>query len=160
MKQLRTIIDEKGSIMIVALLILLLLTVIGISATTTTITEIQIAGNEKVHKIAFYAAEAAREYVKVNTGLYGVANTTVGGLGITFPDAADLTVQQQLAPGQSFSGTVTYKGKGTAAGGPSRGTGDAQDKIEFHRYQIDITGSGPANATCQLLVEFYRKSPK
>jgi hypothetical protein len=50
--------NEDGSVLIVALLILVLLTIIGISATTTTNIELQIAGNEKFHKIAFYHADS------------------------------------------------------------------------------------------------------
>lgn len=50
--------NEDGSVLIVALLILVFLTIIGISATTTTNIEIQIAGNEKFHKIAFYHADS------------------------------------------------------------------------------------------------------
>lgn len=50
--------NEEGSVLVVALLILVLLTIIGISATTTTNIELQIAGNEKFHKIAFYHADS------------------------------------------------------------------------------------------------------
>lgn len=50
--------NEEGSVLIVALLILVLLTLIGISATTTTNIEMQVAGNEKFHKIAFYHADS------------------------------------------------------------------------------------------------------
>jgi Tfp pilus assembly protein PilX len=52
---------EEGSVLIVALLILVLLTLMGISATTTTNIEMQVAGNEKFHKMVFYAAEAGIE---------------------------------------------------------------------------------------------------
>lgn len=44
--------------MIVALVILVLLTIIGISATSTTDIETQIAGNEKFQKIAFSDADS------------------------------------------------------------------------------------------------------
>jgi hypothetical protein len=49
---------EEGSALVVALIILVVLTIIGISATSTTQTEIQIAGNEEFHKIAFYYADS------------------------------------------------------------------------------------------------------
>ncbi len=49
---------EEGSVLIVALLILVLLTLMGISATTTTNIEMQVAGNQKFHKIAFYNADS------------------------------------------------------------------------------------------------------
>ena len=53
--------DEGGSVLIIALLILVLLTMIGISATRTTNTDIRIANNEKIHRMAFYTAEAGIE---------------------------------------------------------------------------------------------------
>lgn len=52
---------EEGSVLLIALLILALLTLIGISATTTSEIELQISGNQKIHKMVFYAAEAGIE---------------------------------------------------------------------------------------------------
>ena len=52
---------EEGSVLVVALLILVLLTLIGISASRTGEIEVQISGNEKTCKTAFYAAEAGIE---------------------------------------------------------------------------------------------------
>ena len=49
---------EDGSVLVVALLILVVLTLIGISATTTSEIELQIAGNEKASKVAFYNADS------------------------------------------------------------------------------------------------------
>ena len=54
-----TISNEKGSALVVALIILVLLTLIGISATTTTQIETQIAGNERTYVNQFYVADSA-----------------------------------------------------------------------------------------------------
>jgi Tfp pilus assembly protein PilX len=43
---------------VVALLVLVLLTLMGISATTTSTIEVQMAGSEKFHEMAFYAADS------------------------------------------------------------------------------------------------------
>jgi len=53
--------NKRGSALVVALLMLVVLTLIGISATTTTNFELQIAGNDKLFKKAFYAADGATE---------------------------------------------------------------------------------------------------
>jgi hypothetical protein len=53
--------NNRGSALVVALLMLVVLTLIGISATTTTTFELQIAGNDKLYKRAFYAADGATE---------------------------------------------------------------------------------------------------
>lgn len=50
--------EDEGSVLVVALLILVILTLIGISATRTTEIELQIAGNEKASKAAFYNADS------------------------------------------------------------------------------------------------------
>ena len=50
--------NEKGLVLIIALLILLVLTLIGISAISTTTFENSISGNERVGTDAFYASEA------------------------------------------------------------------------------------------------------
>jgi hypothetical protein len=55
--------NHRGSALVVALLMLVVLTLIGISATTTTTFELQIAGNDKSYKQAFYAADGATEMV-------------------------------------------------------------------------------------------------
>lgn len=52
---------ERGFVLVLALIVLLLLTIIGISATNLTNIELQIAGNDKVHKETFYRADAGTE---------------------------------------------------------------------------------------------------
>ena len=49
--------DEQGFVLVAALMIMLVLTILGISTTLNTSTELQIASNDKVHKITFYGAE-------------------------------------------------------------------------------------------------------
>jgi Tfp pilus assembly protein PilX len=57
---LKQINNEKGVVLVVALIILGLLMVIGTSITMTSSIELNIARNEKVAKTAFYRAENAR----------------------------------------------------------------------------------------------------
>ncbi len=53
--------EESGFVLVGALLILLLLVVIGISATTNTSLELQIAGNDRTHKETFYQADGGTQ---------------------------------------------------------------------------------------------------
>ncbi len=53
--------DERGSVLVIALLVLGFLTIIGILATRTSNTDIQIANNERINNIIFYAADAGIE---------------------------------------------------------------------------------------------------
>lgn len=50
--------NEEGSALVVALIFLVLLTIIGISASTTSQIEVNIAANQKTHMIAFNHADS------------------------------------------------------------------------------------------------------
>ena len=77
--------NEKGSTLVLSILILLLLTVIGIAATNTSIIEILISGNDKVHKMTFHQAdggtEVGIELVEQNISLAGFDATDLANLG-------------------------------------------------------------------------------
>jgi Tfp pilus assembly protein PilX len=74
---------QKGSIVIIALVLLMLVTLMGLSITQITSIEIQVAGNERDYKQVFYLAEAAMmealqrmenaaaEYLKPSTTTFG-----------------------------------------------------------------------------------------
>jgi hypothetical protein len=53
--------NSDGAVTIAALLILAVLTIIGISSISTSTIEVQIATNDKVHKMAFYAADGGSQ---------------------------------------------------------------------------------------------------
>ena len=53
--------NSNGGVTIAALLILAILTIIGIASISTSNIEVQIATNDKVHKMAFYAADGGSE---------------------------------------------------------------------------------------------------
>ena len=50
--------EEKGFILVTAMVVLLLLVLIGIGAMRTSSIEVLIAGNDKFHKEAFYSADS------------------------------------------------------------------------------------------------------
>lgn len=53
---------EEGFVLVTALLIMLLLTIIGIAMNNNTVTELQIAANDRLHKQSFYEADGATEF--------------------------------------------------------------------------------------------------
>jgi hypothetical protein len=53
--------DEQGFVLVLTMAILVVLSLIGISATNLTEIELQIAGNDRVHKETFYRADAGTE---------------------------------------------------------------------------------------------------
>jgi len=74
--------NEKGSLMVIAIIILMLLTLIGIAITTTASLEMQIASNDRLHKMAFYAADGGidigAELLEQNLGCSGGFAPTIG----------------------------------------------------------------------------------
>jgi Tfp pilus assembly protein PilX len=56
-RRVLAIMNDRGSALVIGLLTLALLSLLGSASTTTSRTEIQIAGNDKAYKEAFYTAE-------------------------------------------------------------------------------------------------------
>ena len=56
-RHVTTINNEEGFVLVTGLMILLILTLLGLAATTNTNIELQIAGNDRLHKQTLYQAE-------------------------------------------------------------------------------------------------------
>lgn len=67
--------NENGSVMVLALLMLALLSIMGVSATTTSTIELQIAANDKNYKQNFYKAEGGS--MEAATRLENETDTTI-----------------------------------------------------------------------------------
>ena len=87
--------NEDGSVLILALLILAFLSIIGVSATTTSTIEVQIAGNDRTFKRNFYKAEAgameAAQRLENETDTNVLTNRTPVYL-TAFDSTADMTL--------------------------------------------------------------------
>ena len=143
--------NDKGSALVLALLILVLLTLMGISATTTSTIEVQMAGNDKFHEMAFYAAESGwqealnwldRQYPGITdqVGWDGNSQTFVTGEKYNAPDYISLADDNNTGYYLKidFAGTTPVSGYGT----------------DFRRfnYRINSVGLGPGNARSELSV--------
>lgn len=82
--------NENGYVLLGALLILVLLIVIGLAATTNTSLEIQIAGNDQIHKETFYQADGgiqvAVRLVEESLGVMGDFTALDGNNILIDPD--------------------------------------------------------------------------
>ena len=143
--------NEKGSITVLAVVLLMLLTLLGIAVTTTSSIEVQIAGNELRHNLAFYSAEAAKGWVIWNPDLYGSNNITPGS-PLYFPNNADHSAKQTLNSNQSFNGIVGY-GSPTD---PPRGSGYEAGEYRAHCYTMTCNGYSSHNTQTQIEIGFYR----
>ena len=143
--------NDKGSALVLALLMLVLLTLMGIAATTTSTIEVQMAGNEKFHEMAFYAAESGwqealnwldRQYpgITVQVGWDANSQTFVTGEKYNAPDYISLADDNNTGYYLKidFTGTTLVSGYG----------------IDFRRfnYRVNSVGMGPGNARSELSV--------
>jgi Tfp pilus assembly protein PilX len=84
--------SQQGAALVIAIMILLILTVLGIYAVTTSTLETKIAGNERVLKDAFYAADGGIDYGR-HVIILVLNNQSL--LGTSPHDAANGTTLQQ-----------------------------------------------------------------
>jgi hypothetical protein len=57
--------EEDGGVLVVALIMLVLMGMLGIAASSTSSIEMRIATNERLHRVAFYAADGSTEAATV-----------------------------------------------------------------------------------------------
>ena len=106
--------DERGIVLIVALMLLLVLTILGIGSISTTSFESIISGNERLANIAFYSAEAG-----IQLGLNQL------------PDVTAIS-NREIGPDTRCSATLAYIGEAHTFGDDSKWT--------YKRYQVNATG--------------------
>ncbi len=145
--------NQNGIAIIIVMMVLALITAAGVMATRTSTTEMQISTSDKIHKISFYAAEAARAYVLHNYDLYSSANIEPGN-PISYPDSGDPAAEQPLDAGsnQSYNGHVEYVDVSTVP----RGSGFQAGKFKAHVYEMECTGYGPRDTESTVEAGFYR----
>ena len=138
--------NDKGSALVLALLILVLLTLMGISATTTSTVEMQMAGSEKFYELAFYSAESGwQRALNWLDGQYlGDVRNRVWN-GTTFEEvpgslAEEDSVGITLADDDKIQYFVKIELTGTA---PVPGYSTSFRRVN---YKVKSEGSGPSNA--------------
>jgi PilX N-terminal len=97
--------DEKGSALIIALVLLVVLTLAGVISTQTSTVEIKIAGNDKQYKATFYeadgATELATELIEQNIEESGFDESTMGTdnlVSVITPDFALNEIDEATTP--------------------------------------------------------------
>lgn len=165
MKEKSKLNNEDGSVLILALIMLVLLTLIGISATTTSMIETRIAGNERVYKRNFYSAEAAVMQCAQNMEQTNLQNPRPLWLGLintvnepddirltSFWDApVDPTPQLGVIPDTLFVATS----QGLAGG--AQGTSLDMTVSNVHAYSV-YGRCKPSNSGPTIIEIGYRKA--
>ena len=151
--------NEKGSIMVLAVVLLFLLALLGMAALSTSSIEAQIAGNELRHELAYYAAESAIAYVANSPDLYGPDNVTPG-IDHYFPNntspyvaiTTGFPAAQRIGATQSFNGRVQYQRVSSF----HRGSGCSVGTFKAYHYTIVCNGYARNNTEESIEVGFYR----
>lgn len=90
--------NEDGMLLITSLLVLVLLTIIGVSMTSDSVIELNIAGNDRLHKETFYEADGGTEWshevLEQNIACLTGFNSASGGLRLPDPTTGNIYVQQ------------------------------------------------------------------
>jgi len=128
----RPIRNEDGIVIIVALFVLVVLTLIGISATTTTTIDLQIAANDKFYKMAFYHADSG-----IYTTPKLISKTVDEGEEITGSDLGSISYLDRPS-GDSTSFFRQVMGFDSYDGG----TKDIAYTIANYTVQIDVNRTG------------------
>jgi len=93
--------DQGGFILVTAMMILLILTIMGIAMNRTTTTELQIAGNDRLHKQSFYEADGATEFaaeaLEQNIACLDFAQNGDGSTWLTDAAAGDIVLDNNIA---------------------------------------------------------------
>jgi hypothetical protein len=140
---------ERGSVLVLTLLLLVVLTSLGFVILTLSLTEHGMASNGIWAEGAFAAAEAG-----INVGVNQLSPNTSASV--------------QPVPSTAIGGSYAYRsGRRTDAGPQPQqfvnsrtepgyniaiGTGYNPSGYVFNTYQINATGSGPRNATREIEV--------
>jgi hypothetical protein len=145
--------NEEGLVIVACLMVMLLVTILGVMAIRTSMSDLKVTTNNQIYKKSFYAAEAARAYVRSNSLLYGSDNITLGS-PLSFPDAAAPSLTENVISGENeaFNGTVEYLQSSV----PPRGSGYQVGKFRSHIYAMTCRGHGPREAVTTIEAGFYR----
>ena len=145
--------NEDGYVIVACLMVLVLVTIIGVMSIRTSNSDLDVSTNHHIFSRAFYAAEAARAFVRYNPDLYGSGHIT-SGTPVGFPDAADSTITRPIIAGEqeAFRGTVEYLNSSAVP----RGSGFQAGKFKAHNYRMICEGHGPRNSITQIEAGFYR----
>lgn len=173
--------DQSGSTIIVALIFLVALTIVAISASNTTVVELQIAANDQFHKMAFTNADggvyASPKLISKSINESEAQDVTAFGFDYrpesnSESENKDRIYEQILGYAGhtdekdiAFANTevdiarlrsVNVVGGGTefASGAEGIGVGSVGG-VQIY-YGLDSTGSGPRRSSSDVLAE-YRK---
>ncbi len=133
--------NERGVVLVIAVLAMITVTILGIAAVMTSDIEVRMSGNQRCMDAALYAADGG-----IDNGLSWLV-----GSGVTRPDDSRLPTMEETtdAPNDEVSSQY-YIGDLHYSRNPPQGW----DVTKFRRYfyQIYSQGSGPDESSAEVEV--------
>jgi type IV pilus assembly PilX-like protein len=149
--KLSCVLTQRGSIMMITLIMILLATIIGFIAIKTSTTGISMAGNYRTGMQAFYTADSVSKYVIANPTSFNITNfpSSLSNLSITDPGLPSSSPLSSLFPSSAthLSSTVTYLQTGL----PPAGTSSRYFQTNYFNVQTTVLGTNNAQETQQVL---------
>jgi len=142
--------NQRGSVIMIALLVMIVLSLLGVALLTLSGTEDNIAYNALWSEGAFAAADAG-----VQTGLNQLSpNSATSTVAIPVTTIGTGTYTYQFRSGQRTDTSpqpLVFMGSRVATGySLAIGTGYNPSGYAFYSYRINATGSGPRNAQREI----------
>lgn len=146
LQSLKKINNEKGMVLIIAVMLLAVLVVVGFTALNMTTTDMKISANYRENQRAFYNAEAGVEtvlaYLRSNTVTFPTADASSTIIdGGTCPTGQCTQISVTVPSGYAFSNTVNLYGYNVAS----------------RMFVFRMTGTGYNNAS-KIIETFIRKN--
>lgn len=156
--------NEEGSVLVIALVMLVLLTILGITATSTSNVELQIAGNERNFKRTFFTANAGIEHAKsylnddlVSSNEIKIANgdqltwdfALEDALGNDYDNGVVLLSDEAFAPINGYTYSVRIWDNADDES-PNNPTVDSDGRIYAQSEAL-----GPNNTVVKVRVQLY-----
>ncbi len=146
--------EERGSVLVVAILVMMVLSFLGMAIMTLSVTEHSMAYQTVWGEGAFVAAEAG-----INVSINQLsANTTTSVQPVSCDPAVfgSCTTYTYRSGGKNDAGAqpLQFVSSRTEPGySIAIGTGYNPSGYSFNRYQINATGTGPRNALREIEVQ-------
>lgn len=144
---------ESGTIHFAAVMLLALLTVLGISISSMSTTELQIARNEADSKQAFYTAEgdARRAVMEIRQGAYPIDDVFFPKALAAYGPSGQSSDSPYRVFGEPYAVSVTYLGVFPAPKGFS--------SIAFSRYDYEVQAGNTASRVRVRCARIGRNGP-
>jgi len=166
---------EEGSVLVIAMIMLALLTIIGISATTTSTIEVQIAANERIYKQNLCVAEGAAmeciqrmenggEEMKEMTStrdVWLIDSSNFNRSGVSVPGADTITDPGNwidTGAGQSCEDGMLDPNSRFMAFYEGVAAGSSLDMTKSTVYEYRVFGRGTRNDGLVIIGVGYRKA--